>query len=88
MFDLVVAAIEHDAPVKGLCKQLTVEKLIPNFIEKGYMHLPDIITYKHNITVKEDFSTEVDNLYVAGESAAISGLYSAALSGIIAASTI
>ena len=65
-----------------------VEKLIPNFIEKGYMHLPDIITYKHNITVKEDFSTEVDNLYVAGESAAISGLYSAALSGIIAASTI
>lgn len=65
-----------------------IEKIIPNFIDKAYIYIPDILTYMHCVTVKKDLSTNFNNLYVAGETAGVSGIYSAALSGVIAATNI
>lgn len=65
-----------------------IDKIVPNFIEKGHIYLPDILTYMHTIDLYENFTTKIENLYVAGESAGITGIYAAALSGIISASHI
>jgi len=62
-----------------------IEKIIPDFIDKGYMHLPNILTYMKNISLNKDFSSSMDGLVAAGESAGVSGIYAAALSGTIAA---
>ena len=62
-----------------------INKIIPQFVDKGHIYLPDIITHHHTIQINKDFSTECENLYVAGESAGIPGIYAAALSGTVAA---
>jgi len=65
-----------------------INKIMPEFIDKAYMNFPDIYTYKQNIKIGKDFSTDFDGLYAAGESAGITGIYAAALSGNIAATNI
>ena len=65
-----------------------INKIMPQFIDKGHIYLPDILTHNHTIQVNKDFSTECENLYVAGESSGIAGIYAAALSGTVAASNI
>lgn len=59
-----------------------LNKVIPNLIDKGYYHLPTFITLPPKINLNENFESEIDNFYVAGESAGESGLLFAALSGI------
>ena len=65
-----------------------VSELIPEFINKGYFHIPTILTLPPKIKIGNNLSTEIDNMYVAGESAGISGLLAASIMGSVAADSI
>jgi len=69
----------------------TIEELsyaIPEIKSNAYYHAPCIIPMIPQINVGSDFSTEVDGLYVCGESSGISGILVAAMSGIIVAGSV
>ena len=62
-----------------------LNKIFPLFSEKAYFHVPDIHTDIPKIKLGNNFDTENENLFVAGENAGVSGLISAMTSGFIAA---
>lgn len=62
-----------------------VEPLFPNLISRGYYHVPDICTLSSKIRISSNLETEVEGLYVAGESVGISGITSAGILGGVAA---
>lgn len=62
-----------------------VNNIIPELLNKGSFYAPCLVPMASKINVKSDFSTDVNGMFVAGESANISGLYGAAVSGSIAA---
>lgn len=66
-------------------KMKDINKVIPNFLSKGYINVPDISLVTPKIKIKKDLSTNIEGLFVAGESAGIYGIISAALTGYIAA---
>ncbi len=66
-------------------KMKHLNKLINLFTEKATFHIPDIRTGIPDIEIDKNFGTEIDGLFVAGESAGVSGILSAAISGCIAA---
>jgi uncharacterized FAD-dependent dehydrogenase len=72
--------------VKGAVELL--DGAIPNLIEKSNFYFPTIIAATSEIQVFSNLETEVDGMYVAGESAGISGILSAACMGLIAAENI
>ena len=59
--------------------------LIPEILTKGYFHAPTIIPMAPKINLGDNLSSEIDGLFVAGESGGIHGILSAALSGIVVA---
>ncbi len=62
-----------------------INNIFPNFLNKGYINVPDISLVVPKIKIKKNLSTElVEGLYLAGETAGIQGLISACLSGYIA----
>lgn len=65
-----------------------ISNIIPDLSAKGYFHVPTILPIAPKINIGNDLSTEIDGLYVAGESAGIPGLLSAALMGTIAGAQI
>ena len=67
---------------------LDFNKLIPEFSEKAYLHMPNIYPFAPKIKAGDNLETEIDNMYVIGESAGIHGLLSAAITGSIVASEI
>lgn len=62
----------------------SIEKIFPNF-GRGYLHTPDIVPMMANINVSSKLETDVEGLFVAGESANIMGIAAAGISGGIAA---
>jgi uncharacterized FAD-dependent dehydrogenase len=62
-----------------------LDKVFTSFIEKASFNIPDIRTDIPNIKINKDFSTDVNGMFIAGESAGIQGIYAAAISGCIAA---
>lgn len=62
-----------------------IECIFPNIINRGYFHVPDIDTNINKINISNNLETEVDNLFVTGECAGISGIAAAGISGIVAA---
>ena len=62
-----------------------LETLFPNIVSKGFLHSPDIIPMLAKVNVSENFETDVEGLFVAGESANIMGVAAAGISGAIAA---
>jgi len=76
---------EYDWLVEA-CESVT--NVIPDFINKGYFHIPTILPLPPKIRLGTNMSTEIDNLYVAGESAGVPGILSAAVTGAIAAENI
>jgi uncharacterized FAD-dependent dehydrogenase len=62
-----------------------VEPIFPNLIGRGYIHIPEIDTISSVIRIGSNLETEVNGLYVAGESAGIKGIGAAGISGAIAA---
>lgn len=62
--------------------------LIPNLLTKGYYYTPNVLTLTSKIRLGTNLESEIDGLYVAGESAGVVGLLSAALMGTVAADNI
>jgi uncharacterized FAD-dependent dehydrogenase len=62
--------------------------IIPELQSKGYFHVPTIIPSAPKININKDLSTDIDGLFVAGESANIVGILSAALTGLIAVDSV
>lgn len=72
-----------------LVQEITeLAKVIPNIIQRGYFHVPDIIATPPEILIGNNLETEVENLFVAGESAGIRGIRAAAIMGGIAADSV
>jgi hypothetical protein len=61
-----------------------IEEMFPQLINRGYFHYPNIIPIFADINIGSNLETEVDGLYVAGESAGIMGLSNAAITGALA----
>jgi hypothetical protein len=59
--------------------------IFPSLLQRGYMNIPDIALVRPEININKDLSTDVEGLFVAGESANVTGIISACLTGYIAA---
>jgi len=59
--------------------------IIPEIITKAYFYVPTIIPMSPKINIGNNLSSDVDGMFVAGESAGIIGILAAAVTGIIAA---
>jgi len=62
--------------------------LMPEVVTKGYFHVPTIMPTIPKINIGSNLETEVSNMYVAGESAGIHGILSAASMGSICVDSI
>lgn len=62
--------------------------LMPEIIAKGYFHVPTIMPTVPKINIGSNLETEVSGMYVAGESAGIHGILSAASMGSICVDSI
>ena len=62
-----------------------IEHIFPNIISRGYFHVPDIDTSVSKINIKPNLETDLDGLFVCGESAGIKGIAAAGIMGAIAA---
>lgn len=65
-----------------------ISSFIPEIASKGYFHFPTMMPMASKIKLGTNFSSEVDGLYVAGESARVPGILGAITSGIIAGDNI
>lgn len=61
-----------------------IEVMFPQIVDRGYFHYPNIIPMFVDINLGSNLETEVDGLYVAGESAGVMGLSNAAITGALA----
>lgn len=59
--------------------------IVPEVLTKAYFHIPTIVPLAPGINIGNNLATEVDGMFVAGESAGIIGLYAAAMMGVISA---
>lgn len=69
--------------LKPILQELST--VVPDIISKGYFHIPTIMPMAPKININSNLETELDGLFVAGETAGITGIVSAAGSGIICA---
>lgn len=65
--------------------ELAKTEIIPQIITRGYYHYPDILTSTSKIRLESNFESEIEGLFIAGESAGISGIAAAGISGALAA---
>lgn len=61
---------------------------IPEIATKAYFHVPTIMPLPPQINIGDNMESEIDGMFVAGESAGIHGILSAATTGIICANEI
>jgi len=64
-----------------------LNNIIPDFTEKAYLYYPTLKISVPKINIKNNFETDVEGLYVAGECSGNSGLLYSALTGISFANT-
>lgn len=64
-----------------------IGSFLPDIISKGYFHIPTIIPVAPKINITNNMETDIDNMYCAGESAGLIGIYAAAVSGLSVASS-
>jgi len=76
---------EYDWLVES-CEQIT--NVIPEFMTKGYFQVPTIQPLPPKIAIGTNLETEVDDLFVAGESTGLTGLLAAAVTGSVVADNI
>ena len=62
--------------------------IIPEIMAKAYFHVPTITPLAPKINIGSNLETEVDGMFVVGESAGVPGILSAGITGIIAADAI
>jgi hypothetical protein len=58
---------------------------IPDIINKAYFYIPTLIPSAPKINIGKNFESEIENMFILGESAGVNGLLSAALMGIMGA---
>lgn len=61
-----------------------VGSVMPDILGKAYFHVPTIIPLAPKINIGSNLETEVDGMFVVGESAGIHGILAAAVMGITA----
>lgn len=72
--------------LKSPIKELS--EVIPEISTKAYFHVPTILPLASKINIKNNMETDIEGLFVVGESAGITGIISAGITGIIAADMI
>ena len=65
-----------------------LDGIIPNLLARGYMHVPNISPLPAKIKLATNLESEIDGLFVAGESAGVKGIASAAIMGCVAADSV
>lgn len=60
-----------------------LNNIVPGFTEKAYVYYPTLKTQAPKINIKENLETEVEGLYVAGESSGNQGLLYSAITGLV-----
>jgi hypothetical protein len=78
-----LSLVPEFAWLRDVIDELTT--IIPPLISRGYYHCPDIQTCTPNLRIGANLESEVRGLFVAGESAGITGIAAAAISGGLAA---
>jgi hypothetical protein len=72
-----------------LAKSLTeLNAIMPELTTKGYYHAPTILPLAPKINIGTNLETEIEGMFVVGESAGIPGLLAAAISGVVAIDSI
>ncbi|MDP2685242.1 MAG: hypothetical protein Q8P20_09495 [bacterium] len=64
---------------------LEINSIIPKVCDKGYFYIPNISPMPAQIRLGTNLESEIDGMFVAGESAGIKGIAAAAIMGTIAA---
>lgn len=59
--------------------------IVPEIATKAYFHVPTIVPSAPKINIGDNLETEVDGMFVVGESAGIHGILAAGIMGVIAA---
>lgn len=72
--------------INGAITQLS--EVIPEVATKAYFHIPTIIPSTPSIIVGPNLETEIEGMFVAGESAGVHGILAAGTMGIIAADNV
>lgn len=67
---------------------MDLSNIVPEISTKAYFHVPTIMPMIPQIIIGDNLETEVDGLFVAGESAGVRGILSAAIMGTIAANEV
>lgn len=62
--------------------------VVPEIATKAYFHVPTITPMAPRINIGDNLETEVDGMFVAGESGGISGILSAGIMGVAAADAV
>lgn len=62
--------------------------IVPELMAKANFHTPTITTLPSKINLGNNLASEVDGMFIVGESAGIQGIVSAALTGIIGADSV
>lgn len=62
-----------------------ISSLVPEISSKAYFHIPTIVPIAPPIHISSQLETDIPGMFVAGESAGVHGIVSAACMGIIAA---
>lgn len=76
---------EYDWLKKSITDFATV---IPEIATKAYYYVPTILPMAPKINIGDNLVSEIDGMFVVGESAGISGILAASLMGIIAADSV
>ena len=62
-----------------------LDAIIPNLISRGYFYVPNILPIASEIRLGANLESEIDGLFVAGESASVRGILGAAVTGAVCA---
>jgi hypothetical protein len=62
--------------------------IIPDITTKAYFHVPTIMTTAPQINIGNNLETEIEDMFVVGESAGIHGILAAATMGVIAGESV
>lgn len=65
-----------------------LSQVIPEVITKAYFHVPTITPMAPKINIGDNLETEIDGMFVAGESAGIHGILAAGIMGVAAADAV
>lgn len=69
--------------LKKVVEQL--DEAIPDIVDKAYFHVPTISPMAPKVLLGTNLESEVQGMFIAGESMGVQGIYAAGISGIICA---